>query len=161
MLQLIVSSIQYSTTHKLFVIRLSVDVRVSCIMFSYKSKYFLQFLPIKNFINKKVNAHQMQENKIPFPFFVLSLKKYIHLSTYIHFLFICLFFTLCNLLFTNCKYEKRKKKIFETVYFSRLLCIKLNPKKTKRHKSLQIIFQFCLTERTSSNFFPSSSHTYI
>ena len=157
MLQLIVFSIQYSTTHKLFVIRLSVDVRVSCLVIN--RNIFFSFYLLKISL-KKVNAHQMQENKIPFPFFVLSLKKYIHLSRYIHYLFICLFFTyvICYLQIVN---MKKEKKIFETVYFSRLLCIKLNPKKTKRHKSLQIIFQFCLTERTSSNFFPSSSHTYI
>ena len=99
-------------------------------MFRYKSKYFLQFLPIKNFINKKVNAHQMQENKIPFPFFVLSLKKYIHLSTYIHYLFICLFFTLCNLLFTNCKYEKRKKNLRNCI-FQLTPMHKIEPKKNQ------------------------------
>ena len=99
-------------------------------MFSYKSKYFLQFLPIKNFINKKVNAHQMQENKIPFPFFVLSLEKYLHLSRYIHYLFICLFFTyvICYLQIVN---MKKEKKNLRNCIFQSTSMHKIEPKKNQ------------------------------
>ena len=100
-------------------------------MFSYKSKYFLQFLPIKNFLNKKVNAHQMQEKTTSHFHLLFCLWKntYILVRIFITCLFVFFFtYVICYLQIVN---MKKEKKIFETVYFSRLLCIKLNPKKNQ------------------------------
>ena len=72
----------------------------------------------------------MQENKIPFPFFVLSLKNYIHQSTYIHYLFICLFFTyvICYLQIVN---MKKGKKILRNCIFQSTSMHKIEPQKKK------------------------------
>ena len=128
MLQLIVSSIQYSTAHKLFVIRLSVDVRVSCLVIN--RNIFFSFYLLKISLTKKSMHTKCKKKQNPISIFCFVFEK-IHTSQYVYSLLVYLsFFTyvICYLQIVN---MKKEKKIFETVYFSRLLCIKLNPKKNQ------------------------------
>ena len=65
----------------------------------------------------------------PISIFCFVFEK-IHTSQYVYSLLVYLsFFYICNLLFTNCKYEKRKKKNLRNCIFQSTTMHKIEPKK--------------------------------